>query len=595
MKKTITVSADVGREISQISGDFTNPIEVLREALHNAHDAGATKVHVEAAPQKMKDGRRALTLQISDDGIGMSESGLEKFFGLGHSEKASIPGRRSIGFKGHGTKIFYQAAELFVATKQKNGILRVAVVEHARNAITARQLPRPAVFEGDEAQQYAASEGYSVPTEQGTIVRLIDFTADSNQLIDTFKTDRLENYVRWFTVYGSFEHIVNNAAPAPPFQLSLAGTDRGSSHLLPFGHRWPPGDDTDLKTLKSREPRRPFNNFVKTFRFPNRSIEGGYTIDVAALFEGKSARLKRDPAMSRQRTGGLYSEEERYGLWLCRDFIPIEKRFDWLYDDDCPKLAEDLRRPLIFVNCQEFTLIANRGSVGNSSQQLLNAVKKEVFSILREMLDDPDLERFLNEYQEDAFSRKREKDRKALHRRIERYNQKQFYQITLPGGRTHDFFEPTREITLFGLLCELRLLDKDLVDLDILDYDDHSGIDLLVRRNGNPADLLDKTKVSYVELKYLLTAQLNHAFDSLYAVVCWDLEIKADEFVTDAANNQFQFKQHKDKTGVTYCQLSPLPGNKLSHNVQVIVLKQRLQERFNMQMKPNPRPINRQP
>ncbi len=235
-------------------------------------------------------------------------------------------------------------------------------------------------------------------------------------------------------------------------------------------------------------------------------------------------------------------------------------------------------------------LIANRGSVGNSSQQLLKAVKKAIFSLLADMLEDKELERFLNEYQEDLFSRQRDKDRKALLRRIERYNNKPYCQIALSDSRTFSFYEPTREITLLGLISELQMLDKSVLNFEILDYDDHSGIDLLVRRNGNATDRLDRNKVAYVELKYYLTNQLNHAFDTLYAIICWDLDISPDDFVRDAANNPFQFKQHKDQNGITFSHLSPLPGNKVSHNVQVVVLKRLLEEKYKLSMKSNRAP-----
>ncbi len=308
---TIDVTANVAVEIAEISGNFTNPIEVVREALHNAHDAGAAKVVVSATRQKMKDGRQALTLDIADDGLGMDQEGLVRFFGLGHSHKPKIHGRRKIGYKGHGTKIFYQAADLFVATRVQGGELLLAVLEQARNAIHSKTLPLPQMYRGQEAETIIEKQNLSLPQLNGTTIRMADFTPDSNRLIDAFKTDPIENYLHWFTVYGSFEHIVRGVDPVAPFELFLQGTDRTTPRAVPFGHPWPKTDSTDLRQLKSRDPRRPFNYFCKTFCFPDHPIEGGYTIDVVAAFEGKSARLERDRGVSRQRVGGLYPEEER--------------------------------------------------------------------------------------------------------------------------------------------------------------------------------------------------------------------------------------------------------------------------------------------
>jgi hypothetical protein len=375
--------------------------------------------------------------------------------------------------------------------------------------------------------------------------------------------------------------------------LYVQATDTTQPTAIHFGHPWPLKDATDLKLLKKRDDRRPFNYFCKSFRFRDRAIEDGYRIDVAVLFEGKRARLDRDRCVSRQRAGGLYAEEERYGLWLCRDYIPIERKFEWLLEEDCPRLVGDLRRPFVLVNSQDFMLIANRGSVGNSSQQLLAAIKHAVFEILEETQEDKDVERFLNEYQEDLFSRQREKDQKALLRRIERFNTKRECAIKWSDGRAHTFYEPQREITLFGLVSELQLLDAGMFGLEIIDYDDHVGLDLLVRKNGNPDDLLDRTKVAYVELKYVLQSILNHAFDHLSAIICWECDLRQDDVVTDAANNKFQFDERKGADGVTLSRLVPPADGKLTHNVRVVVLRRLLEERYQMKMRANPQPITK--
>ena len=237
-------------------------------------------------------------------------------------------------------------------------------------------------------------------------------------------------------------------------------------------------------------------------------------------------------------------------------------------------------------------LIANRGSVGNSPQSLLTAVQHGLFKILEDVQDDPQVARFLNEYQEDLFGRMREKDKKALQRRIDRYNHKQRFTVTLPGGKTYEFWEPQREITLFGLLSELQLLAPGLLGFEILDYDDHHGIDLLVRRNGT-GELLDKQKVAYVELKYELGAQVNHAFDHLFGIVCWDTFLTPNSPVVDAAGHQFTYQESKDAQNVTHAHLVPPPGGPLNHNVRVVVLKRLLSEAYGLAGRPNPRAIKK--
>jgi hypothetical protein len=592
LMREIEVRANIGKEVAEISRDFTHPIEVIREALHNAYDAGASTVEISALIQKLPDGRRVLTVEVLDDGVGMTAETLEAFFGLGLSEKPKVADRRLIGFKGHGTKIYYQAQELYVASRGQDTPLVCAGVKRARESVYSRVAPRPQVYEGEEASSFAGQYGLRTPDRQGSFLRLVDFTPESGRLIDDFKTFPLENYIRWFTVFGSFEHVVKRVEAVPPLRLLLRGTDLSLPREVPFGHPWPLDDRTSVTQLRKLDDRRPFNYFRKTFRFPSYVVEGGYQIDVAVLFEGKRGRLERDKGITRQRAGGLYAEEERYGVWLCRDYIPVEFKSEWLLDEACPRIFPDLRNPLIMINCQDFMLIANRGSVGNSPQPLLAAVKDGLFKILDEVQDDPQVARFLSEYQEDLFGRLREKDKKALQRRIERYNQKQRLTITLPGGKRHEFWEPQREITLFGLISELQLLDATLLGFEILDYDDHHGIDLLVRRNGT-GELLDRQKVAYVELKYELGAQVNHAFDHLFGIVCWDTFLTPNAPVADAAGHQFTYQESKDAQNITHSHLVPPPGGPLNHNVRVLVLKRLLTEGYHLVARPNPRPIKR--
>lgn len=593
---TINVTVNAGKEIAEISSDFTDPIEVIRESLHNAYDAGATKVSISAMPETLADGRRVLTLEFVDNGIGMSEQSLAGFFGLGHSDKPAILSRQPIGFKGHGTKIYYQAQDLFVQTRTNDGQLYLAVFQNSRKTILAKHAPEPRLFMGEEAEAEIRINRLTPLSGNGTSIRLVDYTADSSRLIDAFRFDRMENYLRWFTVYGSFQHVVLDTNPQPPFELLVQGIDTNRLSPINFGHPWPRDDRTDLRSLKKLDDRRPFNFFRKTFRYPDLSIEDGYRIDMAILFEGKRGRLERDQKISRQGKSSeqtIYTEEERYGLWLCRDFIPIERKFEWLIEEDCPRMVDDLRRPLIMVNSQDFKLIANRGSVGNSSQQLMEAVKRAVYDKLEEVQSDRDVERFLNEYQEDLFSRQREKDQKALSRRIDRFNNKKECEIILSNGKPYTFFEPQREITLFGLVSELQILDESILNMEILDYDDHSGIDLLVRKNGNPSNLLDKTRVAYVELKYVLASMVNHAFDYLYAVICWECDLNPGDLVTDAANNKFQYEVHKDQQGLTLARLVPLPDGKVTHNVKVILLQKLLEEKYQLTLKSNPHPVSK--
>lgn len=592
----IEIKVDVAHEIREISNDFAQPIELLREVLANSYDAGAEEVVIRAVPGRDPAGRRILDIDIIDDGIGMDRAGLECFFGLGFNRKPQIPGRPPIGAKGHGTKIYYNAIEIWVATRQRGGELLVTHAERVREQVLSCKLPALQVWEGDEARRQAEAVRLQVPVDRGTSIRLIDFTPDSGRLIDEFKRDNIENYIRWFTIYGSFEHVVRGTAMQAPIRLLLQATDQKMPTEVPFGHPWPDSDNTELRALKARDQRRPFNYFRKRFHSADRPIAEGYRIDIAALFEGKSARLERDRCIRRQGAGGLYLEEQRYGIWLCKNHIPIEKAEPLPPEATAIFTVLEPHRAFILVNCDDFKLTANRGSVGNSQAALLDAVRQGIIDYLKEIESDQDVQRFLEEYEDDRLARLREKDSRAFRRRLERYNKKKLCGIRLPDGTSFEFFEPQREITLFGLISQLEIVDPALLPLEILDYDDYRGIDLLVRRKeADPGDLLARDKVAYTEIKYVLESYINHAFANLHAIVCWESDVLDRDKVTDPTGESFNLSESRDKQGVTHTSLMPRPDSKLTHQVRVIVLKRLMQETREYQERANPRAIKNGP
>ena len=584
---------DFARELREISEDFLNPLEVLREAVANAYDAGARRVRLRAARERDPSGRIVLNLYLRDDGLGMDHEILRAFFGLGVSRKPPLVDRPPIGFKGHGTKLYYRANEIWVATRSKGAPLLLAHVPHARQSIRSGQKPDITLLTDPEASQRLRELDLEDPSEHGTTIALIDFTADSRALVDVFTQQNLDNYLRWFTIHGSFEHVIEqHPEPTPVMDVLLQGTDTRDYQQVAYGHDWP-SDRTSIPELRKKDERRPFNYFVKTFVDKQRTIKGGATIDIAVAFEGKRGRIDRDPCIHRQGATRWYSEEERYGLWLCRDYIPIELRSDWLRSDELSDFADiEPKRALVLVNCDEFLLTANRGSVGNSQPSLLEAVRDGVTEYLQSLADDKSLRRFLDEYQEDRRARARDKDGKALRRRIDRFNRKDLCRIE-HEGRTLEFLEPQREITLYGLLCRLQQWDPNIIELDILDYDDHRGIDLLVRQGPDPANLTSRDNIRYTELKYQLEPRLNHAFKWLHSIICWKNTVVPGDTVTDITNVSFAADEHEDSLGVTHTILRSLPSDRQhTHNVRVIVLSRLLEQTRGMVREKNPRRIN---
>ena len=105
-------------EFLEISNDFSNPKEIIREALSNSFDAAAKNIKVEIYIDKSA-GEDELVISLEDDGHGMDETEIKAFFGLGFSMRTKVDERgfkisSAIGEKGHGTKIYFNSRRIDV-------------------------------------------------------------------------------------------------------------------------------------------------------------------------------------------------------------------------------------------------------------------------------------------------------------------------------------------------------------------------------------------------------------------------------------------------------------------------------------------------
>src|SRR3990172_8150387 len=129
MPEGIPPRVNEAKEFLEIAKDFKDPKEIIREALSNSWDAGASKTVLRFDLVPISGTRKKkITVEIMDDGEGMStefrpsvnSSEIEGFFNLGDSYKPY----GSIGSKGHGTKIYYKSLGIKVETwKQGKRVL----------------------------------------------------------------------------------------------------------------------------------------------------------------------------------------------------------------------------------------------------------------------------------------------------------------------------------------------------------------------------------------------------------------------------------------------------------------------------------------
>lgn len=180
-------------EFLEISSDFGYPREKKREAISNSFDAKATEIIISAVNDR-STGEDELVITISDNGEGMGEEELKFFFGLGFTNRLKLdePGRKvtdAIGEKGHGTKIYFNSRRIEVETIRDTRCIS-AFLDNPKKNLRKGKLPEV---------KYEVT-----PTESpfGTKVIIRGYN-DKNQA--GFSHEELEDYICWFTRFGSFE------------------------------------------------------------------------------------------------------------------------------------------------------------------------------------------------------------------------------------------------------------------------------------------------------------------------------------------------------------------------------------------------------
>ena len=110
---TINPEVNSAQEFIEISQDFSNSLDLVREAISNAFDAQAKNVVIDFSVV-LECGERILKIEIADDGKGMDKEGLKSFFDLGNS--LNRYDADAIGEKGHGTKVYFNSRKIDVIT-----------------------------------------------------------------------------------------------------------------------------------------------------------------------------------------------------------------------------------------------------------------------------------------------------------------------------------------------------------------------------------------------------------------------------------------------------------------------------------------------
>ncbi len=497
--KSITPKVKPEAEFLEIASDFGNPLEILREAISNAYDHKASSLTITFKYEPI-DGKEQIVIEMDDNGEGMSFDKISNnFWDLGNSSSKGDP--EKIGDKGHGTKIYLRSDYVHVITHHATGSYE-AICERPFQKLNNSQVHSPKIREIGKKDS------------TGTMIRVIGYNNDDQTL---YVQDVVKDYIYWFTKHGSFQSQFDNQ-DVFDFTIYLKCLDVEQHEPLPFGHPFPKIND-NLDELFKRHETNAADHFVKKYTKEGRLDEMPSIQYKAVIYvEGDLAKRSYNPLLverARKKKKHVYKVADRYGLWLAKDFIPVQRVNDWISGFGKGSNSYVLLHG--FINCQDFKLTANRGTIANTNPKIIREIQK----VFVEMIEDVDAEMF----KEGLFSLQRwQEQEKTLKQEQADFRRRKDALATrksaLINGRV--VLEPQSESETFGLFTVIYTLHPDLFAFEPLDYDTTRGIDILAR-NKTQLPIAD-CEFWYIELKHMLKNAFNHSFRNLRWIVCWDFE-----------------------------------------------------------------------
>jgi len=117
------------------------------------------------------------------------------------------------------------------------------------------------------------------------------------------------------------------------FKVFLKCVDQDDWEEIPFGHYFPPEND-NIEALFEQHSYDASDYYVKCFIKRDERLERHPEVrfDIVISVEGDAVKRDYNPMIRQRmrRDTGRYTVTERYGLWICKDFIPITKINDWV-------------------------------------------------------------------------------------------------------------------------------------------------------------------------------------------------------------------------------------------------------------------------
>ncbi len=441
-EQTLVPKVDQAREFLEIARDFANPLDIVREAISNSYDAKATEIKI-TFDTIQKYGETVLRIVLQDDGEGMNRGGIQAFFDLGNSTRR---GQRQedtsiIGEKGHGAKIYFNSEQVEVVTTDGESVFSARM-----------EKPFAHLYEGEIPEVSLHIRPHNSDDSRGTRIEILGYNRNRREM---FTHAQLKDHIQWFTKHGSFERQFDKGSGIDPV-LYLKGLDHSEEEAIEFGHPFPEESSSVEALFDEYRVDAPYY-FSKRWHLGG-SLPDYPEIRYDLVFGVEGDRIKRgmNPLLrgrGRQAVAGSYTVQERYGLWISKDYIPVQRKNEWI-----TSRGSEFTKFHAFLNCQALSLTANRGSVENTPSELISALEKVARTTFNDIVATDEWSKM--EYLEEQASayNTEEKERKAYRRRVGAA--KTLKTLTYKGIK---LVEPRYENGVYSLFVTVQTLEPDVL------------------------------------------------------------------------------------------------------------------------------------
>ena len=565
---TITPEVNSSQEFIEIAQDFSNPLDLVREGISNGFDAHAKNMTMNFCV--ISDcGERVLKIEIIDDGDGMDDKGLKSFFDLGNSMRRETKDETgAIGEKGHGTKVYFNSKKIEVITA-KNGIKYHAIMNEPKKNLFNHVIPTVDVTSENNENGMKGS-------------RIVIYGYNENRR-DKFTHAQLKDYILWFTKFGSVERCFDIEENAD-VKLKLKGVDADKYEDIEFGHVFPE-ESKNVNDLFNDylvdAPKWYCKKVVKT-----KSLKNFPEIKFQAVFFVEGTKVKYSYNNMIRRPGysapeGAYTVQDRYGIWLCKDYMAIQRKNDWVTSK-----GSEYTKLHAFVNCQGLRLTANRGSIENTPSEIMADLRDAVKEIYDEIVQSDDWSNLeWLESEVDAYNTVA-REKSDFKKRIDKVNRTRVANYKVADDKNITLIEPQQENGVFTIFMQLSTYKPEIFPFTVIDYDTHFGIDVIVKAKDNMP--IKTSKLFYVEFKNYMSKNFNHSFENLHSIVCWDInsvDLKNGEEVCDIANQRRTLKIVPPECAGDYTRYY-LDSMRSDRKIEIFVLKYYLEEKFGITFVP---------